>query len=74
MVRKTIADETWVAFYNFWFDWVHRFIFCNLHLGISPTRDLDNHVKNAPMTIGKKRDIMQWRDNMAVLFDEHTML
>lgn len=72
MVRKAVADKTWVALSDFLFDWVHRLIFRNYHLCIRPTRDLNDHVENAPIVIGK-RDTMEWRDNMAVLFDEYTV-
>lgn len=73
MVRKAVADKARVALSGFLFDWVHGLI-CNYHLCIGPPRDLDDHVENASrIAIGQKGYIMDWRDNMAVLFDEYAI-
>jgi hypothetical protein len=49
-------------------------IFSYLHLSISPARHLNDHVEDSLLWVGIKRDIVEWRDRFAILFNEDTVL
>lgn len=44
-----------------------------LELRIGPSRDLNDHVQNGLLLIGKQRDIMEGRERCAILLDEATV-
>ncbi len=46
----------------------------HLHFCIGPTRHFDNHVEDRLLLIGVERDIMPWRDKLAILFGEDAVL
>ena len=50
-------------------DGVERLLFGDLHLGIGPAGNLDDHVENAIVPICEERDVMERRDDLAVLLD-----
>jgi hypothetical protein len=46
----------------------------HLHLRIGPARDLDDHVEDRLLLIGVERDVVPWRNELAVLLDENAVL
>jgi hypothetical protein len=46
----------------------------HLHLRIGPAGHLDDHVEDRLLLIGKQRDVVPWRDELAVLLDEDAVL
>lgn len=46
----------------------------HLHLRVSPAGDLDDHVEDGLLLIGIQWDVVPWRYELAVLFDEDTVL
>jgi hypothetical protein len=50
-------------------DGVERLLLGDFHLGIGPAGNFDDHVENAIVPICKERDVMERRDDLAVLLD-----
>ena len=46
----------------------------HLHLGISPSWNLHDHVENSLLLIGIQRDIMKWGQRCSILFDVDAVL
>lgn len=46
----------------------------HLKLGIGPARDLDNHVEDGLLGIGKQGDVVEGRQGQAILLDVHAVL
>jgi hypothetical protein len=63
VVREAVADETEPALLDVLFDGVERLLLGDLHFGIGPPRDLDDHIKDAKLLIGVEGNVMEGRDN-----------
>ena len=74
MVREAIADVAQLALFDVLFDGVKGLLLGDLHLGVGPTRNLDDHVEDVLVDIGEEGDVVEGRDDAAVLLDEHTVL
>ena len=46
----------------------------HLHLGVGPSWDLNDHVHDGLLLVGVERDIMEWRDWLAILLDVDAVL
>jgi hypothetical protein len=46
----------------------------HLHLGIGPAGHLNNHVEDGLLLVGEQRDVVPWRDELAVLLNVDTVL
>ena len=73
MMREAVADVAQPTSLDVLFDRIEGLLFGDFHLGVSPAGDLDYHVENAVVYIGEKRDIVERRDDGAILFDEDAM-
>ena len=74
MVGEAVAHVAQAALLDVLLDGIERLLLGDLHLGIGPARDLDDHVEDAIALIGEKRDVMEWGDDdLAVLFDVDAM-
>lgn len=73
MVRETVADETQTVLFHVLLDGIEGLLLGDFHLGVGPTRDFDNHVEDAVVLISKERNIVEGRDDRAILLDKHTM-
>ena len=49
-------------------------VVAHLKLGIGPARDLNNHVEDGLVLVGKQRDVVEGRDGHAILLDVHAVL
>lgn len=65
-MREGIADEAQMTFLGILFDRVEWLLLGNLHLGVRPARDLDDHVQNAILNICEERDVVEGRDDEVV--------
>jgi hypothetical protein len=74
MVRETVSDVAQATFFDVLFDGIERFFLGDLHLGVGPTRDLDDHVEYPIVLVSKEGDIMEGREDGAVLLDEDSMV
>jgi len=73
VVREAVPDIAQLASLNVLLDRVERLFLGDLHLGVGPSRNFDDHVEDALTLISKKGDIMEWRDDGAILLDEDAM-
>ena len=70
MVGKAISDVAQPPLLDILLDRIERFFSGNLHLGVGPARNLYDHVEDAIVLISKERNVMEGRDDGAILFDE----
>ena len=63
VVREAVADETEPALLDVLFDGVERLLLGDLHFGIGPPRDLNDHIEDAKLLIGVEGNVMEGRDN-----------
>ena len=74
MVGEAVADEAETALLDVLLDGVEGLLLGDLHLGVGPAGDLDDHVQDAIGLVGEEGDVVEGRDDAAVLLDEHTVL
>jgi len=74
LVREAVADITELALLDVLLDWVEGLFLADLHLGVCPSRDLDDHVAESLLLIGVERDIVERGDGGTVLLDEDTVI
>lgn len=69
MVREAVPDETQLATLDVLLDGIEGLFLRYLHLRIRPAGDLDNHVQDAPALVSEERDVVERRDDAAILLD-----
>ena len=74
MVGEAVSDEAQLAALDVLLDGIEGLLLGDLHLGVRPARDLDDHVEDALGLVGEERDVVKGRDDGAVLLDEDAML
>ena len=74
VVREAVADVAEAALLDVLLDGVKGLLFGDLHLGVGPAGDLDDHVQDAVVLVREERDVVEGRDDAAVLLDEHAVL
>lgn len=74
MVGEAVADETQAALLGVLLDGVKGFLLGYFHLGVGPTGDLDDHVEDAIVLVGEKRDVVEGGHDSAVLLDVDSMI
>jgi len=74
VVGKAVAHEAQAALLDILLDGVERLLLGNFHLGIRPAGNFDNHVEYAIALIGEEGNIVERRDDLAVLLDIDAML
>lgn len=55
MVGEAVTDEAELIFLDVLQDRVEGFALRDFHLGVSPTRDLDDHVEHVVLLVSKQR-------------------
>lgn len=58
-MREAVAHETQPALLDILLDRIEGFLLGNLHFGIRPSRDLDDHVENTVVQISEQGNIME---------------
>ena len=73
MVREAIPHKTQFTTFDILLDGVERLLLGNFHLGVCPPWNLDDHVQNAIVPVGKERDVVKRRDNISIRLDENAV-
>ena len=74
MVREAVADETQATFFDVLFNGVESFLLGDFHLGVGPTGNLDDHVEDAIVLVGKKWNVVPRGNDSAVSLDVHSVI
>lgn len=74
VVGEAVADEAETTLLDILLDRIEGLLLGDLHLGVGPARDLDNHVEDAIALVGEKRNVVEGRDDLAVLLDEDAVV
>lgn len=74
MMGETVPDIAQTTFFDILLDRIKRLLFRNFHLRVGPSGNLDDHVKNAIVLVCKERNVMEGRDNSAIVLDVHSMV
>jgi hypothetical protein len=74
LVGEAVADETELALLGVLKDGVELVLLRDLKLGVGPAGDLDDHVEDGALLVGVEGDIVEGRDNLAVLLEEDTVV
>jgi len=69
VVGEAVAHIAQTTLLDVLLDGVERLLLGDFHLGIGPAGNLDDHVEDAIVPICKERDVMERRDDLAVLLD-----
>jgi hypothetical protein len=73
-MREAVADVAQSTLLDVLFDGVEGLLLGDLHLCVGPARNLDDHVEDTIALVGEERDVVEWRDDRAVLLDEDAMV
>ena len=74
MVGEAVADITKAALLDILLDGVEGLLFGDLHLGVGPAGDLNYHVEDTIVLVGKERDVVEGgNDRAVILLDEHSV-
>ena len=74
MVGEAVADEAEAALLDVLLDGVEGLLLGDLHLGVGPAGDLDDHVQDAIVLVGEEGDVVPGRDDAPVLLEVHAVL
>lgn len=74
MVGEAVADETQATLFDVLFDGVEGLLLADFHLGVGPAGDLDDHVEDAIVPVGEKRDVVEGGNDLTISFDEHSVI
>lgn len=50
------------------------YVWAHLHLGVGPSWDLNDHVHDSLLLVGVERDIVEWRDWLAIALNVDAVL
>ena len=73
VVGEAVAHVAQAALFDVLLDGIERLLFGDFHLGVGPAGNLDDHVEYAIALIGEERDVMERRDDPAILLDVDAM-
>ena len=74
VVREAVADVAQTALLDILLDGVEGLLLGDLHLGVGPAGDLNNHVEDPVVLVGEEGDVVEGRDDLAILLDVHAVL
>ena len=74
MVREAVPDESQLPLFDVLFDGIEWLFFRNLHFGVGPTRDFDDHVEDATIKIGKEGNVMERGEDCSSLLGVNTVV
>ena len=66
MVREAVADETETVLLHILLDRIEGLFSADFHLGVGPTRNFDNHVKDSIVLVSEERDVVEGRDGLTL--------
>jgi hypothetical protein len=74
MVGEAIPDVSQFTLFDILLDRIKRLLFGDLHLGVCPARDLDDHVEDAIVLVCEERDVVEGGDNLAVVLCKDSVI
>lgn len=74
MVRETVAHKSQLSLLGILKNGVQLILLGDLHFGVSPSGNLNNHVQDSLLFIGIQGDVMKGGHGLAILFDENSVL
>ena len=74
VVGEAVADVAEAALLDVLLDGVEGLLLGDLHLGVGPAGDLDDHVEDPVVLVGEEGDVVEGRDDLAILLDVHAVL
>ena len=74
LVREAVADVAELALLGVLEDGVELLLLGDLELAVGPAGDLDDHVEDGAVLVGKEGHVVERRDDLAVLLEEGAVL
>ena len=71
---EAVADVAQAALLDVLLDGVEGLLLAGLHLRVRPAGDLNDHVEDAVVLVREERDVVEGRDDIAVLLEEGAVL
>jgi len=73
VVREAVPDVAQLATFNVLLDGVEGLLGCDLHFRVGPAGDLNDHIEDALVLVGKEGDVVEGRNDRAILLNVDTM-
>lgn len=73
-MREAVPDVAKLAALDILLDGIEQLLLGDLHLCVRPAGNLNDHVENAIVLVREERDVVPGRDDIAVLFDEYSVI
>lgn len=74
MMGEAVANEAQLALFDVLLDGIEGLLLADLHFGVGPAGNFDDHVQDTLILVGEERDIMERRDNRAILLNKDAMV
>lgn len=74
VVGEAVPDVAQFASLDVLLDGVEGLLFRDLHFGVSPAGDFDDHVEDAMVLVGEEGDVVEGGDDGTILLDVDAML
>ena len=74
VVGEAVANETQATLLDVLLDRIEGFLLGDLHLGVGPAGDFDDHVEDPVALVGEKGNVVKGGHNRAILLNEHAVL
>lgn len=74
LVGEAVADEAKLALLDILLDGVEELLLGDLKLAVGPSRDLDDHVQDGLLLVGKERNVVEGRHGDAILLNVDAVL
>ena len=73
MVGEAVADEAKLVALDVLLDRIEGLLLRDLHFGIGPARNLDDHVEYVLVLVGEQRNVVPWADRRPIGLDVHAV-
>jgi hypothetical protein len=74
VVGEAVAHVAEATLLDVLLDRIEGLLLGDLHLRVCPARDFDDHVENRLALVGKERNVMEGRNDLSILLDEHPVV
>jgi len=74
MVGEAVPHKSQAALLDILLDGIELLLLGDLELGVGPAGHLDDHVEDALALVGEERNVVEGRDDRAILLDVDAML
>lgn len=74
VVGEAVTNVTESTLLDILLDGIERLLLRDLHLCVGPAGNFDDHVEDAVVLVCEERDVVEWGDYRAILFDEDALL